>query len=278
MGLRTAWAAEDFEYADRRRLPSHQGGVQRLEMTAVASLVLREEPRDVGGGNRSVLKATLGKHGHLDSQHCAHAARDDLALERVQAFVRALGQLGEGNRFRHGNHRRSRVRAKAVESELPRAGVAADAAAAITARVGERVLDRVDSPTFLIEHSIVDDAANSKLAIRLDGVVLEILVAAIAVDQQTPLRIALTNAGEEGEIRGRTFDVERLAVLDHGHRSQGIQRARRDVDDLAEHFEAGLTKEVTRLTRIVAFAVNRKGKGLETCRRLACVEQQLVQT
>src|SRR2546423_15439478 len=100
MGLRTAWAAEDFEYADRRRLPSHDGGVKRLEMTAVASLILGEEPRNFGGGNRSVLKATFGKHGHLDSQHCAHSARDDLALERVQAFWPALGQLCGGNRLR----------------------------------------------------------------------------------------------------------------------------------------------------------------------------------
>ena len=33
-----------------------------------------------------------------------------------------------------------------------------------------------------------------------------------------------------------------------------------------------------RLTRIVALAVNRKGKSLEPCRRLAFVEQELVET
>src|SRR6185369_4943868 len=57
------------------------------------------------------------------------------------------------------------------------------AAAAESSGIGEGVLDRLHSPPFLVEHAIVDDAADRQLAVLLDRVVLQVLVAAVAVHQ-----------------------------------------------------------------------------------------------
>src|SRR6267378_8385244 len=107
-------------------------------MVAVACLVLRKHSGDLRGRDRSVLEPALGKDGHLESQHRANAARDDLALQRVEPLVRAFGQLGKRNRFGNSDDGRTSVGTETVESVFAGTGIASDAAAAIAARVGER--------------------------------------------------------------------------------------------------------------------------------------------
>src|SRR2546423_1905869 len=138
MDRRVASAGVDCESADLRQIRSHDrgvgrlDGVQRLEMPAVATLVLGKEPGDVFGRDRSVLETTLRKHWHLQTEHRTHAARHDFSLERVQPRVRALGQLGEGNRLRYCDDRWPRIRARALETDLTCAGRTADSAATVS--------------------------------------------------------------------------------------------------------------------------------------------------
>ncbi len=58
------------------------------------------------------------------------------------------------------------------------------------------MFDGIDAPSFLVEHPIVDDAPDRELAVLLDRIVLEVLIAAIAVYEQPPLGIALAKASE----------------------------------------------------------------------------------
>ena len=109
--------------------------------------------------------------------------RDDLALEGVQPVVAPVGQLDERDRLGHFDDVGERVRAEAVEAAHGGGGVGAGVAAAEAAGVGQRVLDRVHAPAFLVEHPVVEDAADGQFRVLLDRIVLEVLVAAVAVEQ-----------------------------------------------------------------------------------------------
>jgi len=67
------------------------------------------------------------------------------------------------------------------EAQPPRRGIGPRVGAALAAGIGERVLDRVDAPAFLVEQRIVEDAADRQLRIVLDGIILHILIAAVTV-------------------------------------------------------------------------------------------------
>src|SRR5690348_5035350 len=164
-------------------------------MPSIAELVLRKEPRHIFRRDRSVLEASLWKYWHLDAEYLPNAARDDLPFHRVQALVRPFRQLRKRKRLGDGDHRRTSVGAELVKAVGAGARVAAHAAATIATLIRERVLDRLDATAFLIEHALVDDAANRQLAVRLDPAVLEILGAAIAVDEEAPLGVAVANRG-----------------------------------------------------------------------------------
>jgi len=56
------------------------------------------------------------------------------------------------------------------------------------------MLDPSDAPAFLIQHQVVHHAPDRELGVFLDGVVLVVLVAAVAVGEMTPLRIALAHS------------------------------------------------------------------------------------
>src|SRR6266513_1398179 len=73
-------------------------GVECVEMAAIAGLgglVLGEQAGGGGRCRRTVLEAPFGIDGHLVSEHRAHAPADDLALQGIQALMRAARQLGE---------------------------------------------------------------------------------------------------------------------------------------------------------------------------------------
>src|SRR5207249_6413151 len=124
-------------------------GVECVEMAAITRLVLGEQTGGCLGRRRAVLETPLGIDGHLVFQHGAHAAADDLAFQGVQALVRAARQLDERHRFGDRDNWGPRVRTERDETVAAGAGVAAHAAAAVPARVGERVLERLHAPTFL---------------------------------------------------------------------------------------------------------------------------------
>src|SRR5712664_1659433 len=218
-------------------------GVEGVEMAAIACLVLGEQ---TGGGprrRRPMLEAPFGIDGHLESQHRAHASTHDFTLQGVETLVRAACQLGERYRLGDRDHGGPSVWAERDEAMPAGAGIAAHAAAAVTPRVGERVFERVHAPSFLIKHAVIDDASDRQLAVRLDRIVLEIFIAAIAVDEQPPFGVACADRLEQRQVHGGTFDVERFVVLDHGHGAQRIESARRHIDRLTQHFEIGLAQK-----------------------------------
>ena len=84
------------------------------------------------------------------------------------------------------------------------------------------MLERRDSPTLVVEQAIRDHAADGELAVLLDRIVLEVLVAAVAVEEVDPVRIALADRREEREVDRGALDVERLVVLDHLDGEEGV--------------------------------------------------------
>jgi hypothetical protein len=97
-------------------------------------------------------------------------------------------------------------------------GIGPDITAAQPAAVGEAVLDAPHSPSLVVQHQVVDDRTYGQLRVFLDGVVLEVFVAAIAVHEEPPIRVPLANALAQGQPHGRALHVQGLVVLDHAHR------------------------------------------------------------
>src|SRR6187397_3306758 len=95
------------------------------------------------------------------------------------------------NAFCHCEDVRSRERAKSLEAIMSRGRVSARVTAAQSAAVSQRMLDPPHAPSFLIEHEIVDHAADGQLGILFNGIVLQVLVAAIAIEKESPLGIPL---------------------------------------------------------------------------------------
>ena len=143
--------------------------------------------------------------------------------------------------------------------------------------VGQRVLDRLHPPAFLVEHRVADDAADRQLAVLLDRVVLEVLVAAVAVEEVAPVGVARADAGHQRQVHRRALDVERLVVLDDRDRGERVDLLGPRRDRLAEHLEPGAAQKLARLLEVRAAAVHRQGEGLEPRRALAEVEEHAVE-
>ena len=125
------------------------------------------------------------------------------------------------------------------------------------------MLDRVDPPPFLVEHAVVDDAADRQLAVHLDRIIFEVFVAAIAVHDETPVGIAFPDSLEQRKVHRGAFDVERFVVLDDGNRTQWVERAGRNVDHLAKHFQIDSREEFASLASVGAFAIDGECERLE---------------
>ena len=87
------------------------------------------------------------------------AAGYDLALQLVEPLVVPIGQVNERDRLGHGDHGAGGERAEGGEAVHRGGSVGAGVTAAVTARVGERMLDRIYAPPFLIEHQVGEHAA-----------------------------------------------------------------------------------------------------------------------
>ena len=84
---RIAWAGVACECGYRSRKRSRNSSVQRLEMPAIARLVLGEESRDLIRRHRPMLKSAFGKYRHIDAKDGSYAARDNFPLQGVEAVV-----------------------------------------------------------------------------------------------------------------------------------------------------------------------------------------------
>src|SRR4051812_10653471 len=169
-------------------------------MPAVARFVFRKKLRDFARRNGPVLEPSLREDRHLQPEYRPHATGNDLTLEGVESFMRAFSESGEWDRFGDRDDGRAQVRTETLESECARAGVATHAGPAVSAGVREGVLDGIHAPALLVQHAIVHHAPDGELAVGLDWIILEILIAAITVNQQPPRGISLPNTGEESEV------------------------------------------------------------------------------
>ena len=113
---------------------------------------------------------------------------------------------------------------EAAKAEVPRRRIGARVRAAKTTAVSERVLDLSDAPALLVQHRIVDDAADGQFRVLLDRIILKILVAAIAVEQVAPLRVLRANAAKKRDGHGCRLNVESLVVFDDSDRLLHIDR------------------------------------------------------
>ena len=102
--------------------------------------------------------------------------------------------------------------------------------------------------------------------VLLDRIILEILVTAVAIEQQAPGRIALTNPAQQREAYRRAFDVEGFVVLDHPDRVLVVNVLERDLDRLEKQAQTVLIEEARRLARVGRVPTDRERERLETRR------------
>src|SRR5439155_26395543 len=145
----------------------------------------------------SLLEAPLWKERHLETGDGLDTARNDVAFESVELFVRHFAERGKGNRFGHFDDARARVRTETFEPELLRGRIRPGVAPAQSPAVGERMFDPPHSPTLLVEHQVVDHATHGELGIFSDWIILQVFVATVTVDEIFPLGIPRADAAAE---------------------------------------------------------------------------------
>src|ERR1700737_4989566 len=112
-----------------------------------------------------MLEASLGKDRHLHSGHRGDPPRNDLALELIESADIVPCQVDEWNCLGYGYHIRAGVGAEAPETVVMGRSISARVGTTQSSAVGERMLDLTDAPAFLVEHLIMNHAANGELRI-----------------------------------------------------------------------------------------------------------------
>src|SRR5688572_12343816 len=205
------------------------------------------EARDFNG---AVLEAAFLENGHVHPGQGADAARDNFAFQRVKAADVVIGEFDKGNSFGDFDNSRAGEWAEAFETKLARRGIGAGIGTAEAAAVGERMLDASDAPPFLVKHQIVNNAANGEFRIFLDGIVLEVFVAAIAIEDVAPIGITLANAAEKCEAHGGAFDIKRFVIFDDVN-NFGIHELREiGPDRFEEKFEIEFFQKIAGLRKV----------------------------
>src|ERR1700722_15241634 len=110
------------------------------------------------------------------------------------------------------------------------------------------------APTFLIEHLVVHDAADSEFRIFLDGIILQVFISSVAVEEITPVRIAFADAAAQRQCHSSGLDIERFVVFDDTNRFSGVQRRGINVDGLEKQSETERFEECSTLLKIGATA------------------------
>ena len=109
------------------------------------------------------------------------------------------------------------------------------------------MLERADAPAFLIEHLVVDDAANGQLWIFLDGIILQVFVAAVAVEEVFPVGIFFADASAESDGHRGRLDVEYLVILNNLNCLGDIDFLEAGLDWLEEHSHVQLAEKLPAL-------------------------------
>ena len=138
----------------------------------------------------AVLKAAFGEEGHFKTGDGLNAGADNLPFEIVKFLTVVLCKFDEGNAFGDFDNLRPSKRTESIEVKMFCRSIGAGVGAAEPSAICERVFDFSHSPTFMVEHWVVKNAADGKFGIFLNGVVFEVFIAAIAVDQMFPVWVA----------------------------------------------------------------------------------------
>src|SRR5438477_5853988 len=158
--------------------------------------------------DRAVLEPSFRKDWHLEPGDRFNPTRNDVPFKLVQSINLIIGKGDKRNALCDLDHVWACEWAEALETEMPARRVGAGIGAAQAAAVSKRVFDSTHAPAFLIKHLIVNYAPNREFRIFLDRIVLEIFVAAVAINQIAPLRVALPKAPAESHAHGGGFDVQ----------------------------------------------------------------------
>ncbi len=128
------------------------------------------------------------------------------------------------------------------------------------------MLDRVDAPAFLVEERVLEHARDREVGV-LDRIALQVLVAAVAVEEVAQVGMPLAQRVQEEQRSRRALDVERVVVLDRADRRGEIEVGRRRDDALPLTAQAESGDRALRLRRVGAAAeIERVG---EEARRVA---------
>ena len=114
------------------------------------------------------------------------------------------------------------------------------------------MLDRADAPAFLIEHLVVDDAADRQFRIFVNRIILQVFVAAVAVDEIFPIRIFFADAATKRNRHRGGLDVEYLVVLDDLNRLSDVDVAEAGLNRLEEHSQVQLAEKILALLQVGA--------------------------
>src|ERR1700722_5853942 len=154
-----------------------------MDSTAVLPIKGKKLPAILGFAERqllaqnfhrqgAVLKSALGEDRHLEAGYRHNTSRNNLSFQRIKPRNAVVSEIDKRNCLRYRNHRRPRKRTEAVKTILMSWSVSARVGPAQSPAVGERMLDLSDTPTLLIQHRVVDHAANCKFGGLLDRVIL----------------------------------------------------------------------------------------------------------
>ena len=201
-----------------------------------------------------MLEAAFFKNRHVKTKRRLDAPANDVALERVQLVDVVAGQLNEWNALGYLDHIRPRERAEPLEAKVMARRIGAGVRPAQATGVGERMLDRADAPAFLIEHLVVNDAADRQLRIFVDRIILQVFVAAVAVDEMFPIRIFFSDATAKRNRHRGGLDIEYLVVLYDLNRLGDVDVAEAGLNRLEEHSQVQLAEKILALLQVGAVA------------------------
>ena len=69
------------------------------------------------------------------------------------------------------------------------------------------------TPALVVKHLVVQDTFDSQFRIFLDGVIFQVFIASVSVDQIGPAWILGPDAAVKQQSHGRTLHIQRLVIL-----------------------------------------------------------------
>src|SRR6266404_4534297 len=170
-----------------------------------------------------MLESALAKDRHFESCDRLDPPSDHVAFELVKFGFVIIGQGNERNSLGLLDHRWTSKWTEALKTEMAGGRIGASVGTAQATRIGEGVLHLSHPPAFLVEEPIIDDAADCELRVLLDWVILQILIATIAIHQESPLRVPLSDPSAEGQRHRRRLKIECFVILDDANSLERIQ-------------------------------------------------------